>query len=425
MANTLLLRMPASAADETEWLLVDEAGERAGPRQRGPLSLASTIALKHRLVILVSATDVMLAEPELPPGSGAKLARAVPFAMEELVTDDVETLHFAIGRRGSNGTTAVAVVARKIMDEWQARLEAAGLAPSAMHVDASLLPQNPGQSVLWLEGSRLSLRRASGQAVTIEVSPIEEALLAVGLITEAGSSQEGGSALPEPPESVLLYCTPDDWARVQGEFDRLQERFSSLKVQLLPEGPLPWLGREYPHADAINLLQGNYVAHEAQSSTWRRWRTAALLAAGLLGTHVAAESLALHRANTQNTELRARIEQVFSQAMPGEKPVDPRHQMQVRLQQIRGSGGGPQHFLKALHGLAVAAASQPGIHVDAMSFRDGTLDLKLTAPGVGDLAQLAQRISKDGLTAELQSSNPVAKGIEGRLQVREPRGRQP
>jgi len=425
MANTLLLRMPATIAEESEWLLVDEAGERTGPRQRGPLSLASTIAQRHRLVILVPSTDVMLAEPELPPGSGAKLARAVPFAMEEMVTEDIETLHFAIGRRGSNGTTAVAVVARTLMDSWRSQLAAAGLAPAAMHVDASLMPQNPGQTVLWLEGSRLSVRRASGPAVTIEVSPVEEALLAIGLLTGPDSPPDGEAAQADPPESVLLYCTSEDWARVQADFDRLHERFASLKVQLLPEGPLPWLAREFPHADAINLLQGAYIAHETHASQWQRWRTAALLAAGLLGTHVAAESLALHRANAQNTELRGRIEQIFSQAMPGEKPVDPRQQMQTRLLQIRGGSSGPQHFLKTLHSLAVASSSQPGVHVDAMSFRDGTLDLKLTAPGVGDLAQLAQHISKDGMTAELQSSNPVARGIEGRMQIREPGGRKP
>ena len=85
MATTLLLRMPPPASDETEWLVVDEGGMRSGPRQRGPLSLAAAVAQSHRVVALVPATDVMLVEPELPPGSGAKLARAVPFALEELL----------------------------------------------------------------------------------------------------------------------------------------------------------------------------------------------------------------------------------------------------------------------------------------------------------------------------------------------------
>ena len=431
MANTLLLRMPAAGSDETEWLLLDEAGERAGPRQRGPLSLAGAIAQKHRLVVLVPATEVMLTEPELPPGSGAKLARAVPFALEEWVTDDIDTLHFAIGRRGAHNTTSVAVVAKSLMDQWQATLQAAGLRPAAMYADASLLPQNPGQSVLWLEGGRLSLRRTGGPPVTVEVSPIEEALTMTGVISDPAAiladTEATEPALPEvsQPESVLLYCTPEDWARVQDDFSRLHERFASLNAQLLPEGPLLWLGRQLPHTDATNLLQGGYVANESHGQQWRRWRVAALLAATLLGTHIAAESLALHRANKQNSELRASIEQVFSQAMPGEAMHDPRRQMQARLAQIHGAAAGPQHFLKSLRSLADAMANRANAHVEALSYRDSTLDLKIIAPNVGELAQLSQNISRDGLTAELQSSTPGTGGVEGRMQIRETRARRP
>lgn len=417
--------MPATGSDETEWLLMDEAGERAGPRQRGPLSLATAIAQQHRLVVLVPATDVMLTEPELPPGSGAKLARAVPFALEEWVTDDIDTLHFAVGRRGAHNTTAVAVVAKGLMDEWQARLQAAGLHAAALYADASLLPQNPGQCVLWLEGDRLSVRRASGSVLTVEITPIEEALTVAGVITEPGAASFDETRQPQAPDSALLYCTPEDWARVQNDFDRLHERFASLKVQLLPEGPLLWFGRELPRTDAINLLQGGYVAAETHGSQWRRWRVAALLAVALLGTHLAAESFDLYRINKQSAQLQTSIQQIFSQAMPGAPLRDPRRQIQARLEQIHGGSAGPQHFLKALHGLAGAVAGRAHISVDALSYRDATLDLKITAPGVDELAQLSQRISKEGLSADLQSSNPVANGVEGRMQIHESRARRP
>ena len=41
MPLTLLLRLPASGSDDSEWLMVDESGSATGPRQRGPLSLAA------------------------------------------------------------------------------------------------------------------------------------------------------------------------------------------------------------------------------------------------------------------------------------------------------------------------------------------------------------------------------------------------
>lgn len=416
MPTTLLLRMPPAGSDETEWLVVDDGGERTGPRQRGPLALAAAIAQHHRVVALVPATEVMLAEPELPPGSGAKLARAVPFALEELVTDDIDTLHFAIGKRGAGSTTPVAVVARSLLDSWLATLKSAGLTPQALFADVSLLPENPGQTVLWIEESRLSVRRAAGPAFTVEVSPIDEALAVAGMI-HASVEAEGGDAVPAA-ENALLYTTQEDWSQVQDAFDKLLDRFASLKVQLLPEGPLVWLARQLPGTQAINLLQGEYEPSEDYGSQWRRWRVAAFLAAGLLATHIAAESFALHQANKQSAELKTGIDQIFASAMRGENPVDPRRQMQARLSQIRGSAAGPEYFLRTLQSLSGAVASRPNTSVDALSYRDATLDLKVTAPGVEDLSQFSQLMIKEGFTAEIQSSNPVGDTVEGRMQIR-------
>src|SRR6185437_7335026 len=97
MPQTLLLRIPAPGQEETEWLSIDEAGSAISARQRGPLGLAAVIARTAKVVALAPATQILLAEPELPPGSGVKLARAVPFALEEQLTEDIDRLCFAVG----------------------------------------------------------------------------------------------------------------------------------------------------------------------------------------------------------------------------------------------------------------------------------------------------------------------------------------
>ena len=112
MPQTLLLRLPAPGQDETEWLSTDEAGSAITAKQRGPLSLAAVLARTAKVVVLAPATQILLAEPEMPPGSGVKLARAVPFALEEQLTEDIDELCFAIGHRRSSGRTPVPVVSR-------------------------------------------------------------------------------------------------------------------------------------------------------------------------------------------------------------------------------------------------------------------------------------------------------------------------
>src|SRR5450631_4919221 len=118
MPQILLLRLPSPGQDETEWLTIDVGGLPATTRQRGPLSLAAAVARAAKVVVLAPATQILMAEPELPPGSGVKLARAVPFALEEQLTEDIDELCFALGRRSAGGRTPVAVVARNVLQGW-------------------------------------------------------------------------------------------------------------------------------------------------------------------------------------------------------------------------------------------------------------------------------------------------------------------
>jgi general secretion pathway protein L len=414
MPHTLLLRLPAPGQEDTEWLSIDEAGVPTTAKQRGPLSLAAAVARSANVVVLAPATQILLAEPQLPPGSGVKLARAVPFALEEQLTEDIDQLYFGLGRRQSDGRTPVAVVSRTVLQGWISALETAGIEPAAMYPDISLMPENPGQTVLWLEKTLLAVRRPGRLPFAVELAPISEALVVAGVIPDP--LEEGSEE--RVLESAILYVTREDWARVQSEFKELADSFASLKVQLLADGPLAWLARDLAATDAVNLLQGEFARSTDYGVKWRQWRTAALLAVGLLGAHVAAEALQIHRANHESAALDSEIAQIFSQVMPGEKMEDPRRQMQSRLDRVRRAGPGPEYFLRALEVLGSAVTATPKTNIDALSYREQSLDMKVTAPSLGALSQLSQLVGKEGLKAEIQSSTPVASGVEAHLQVR-------
>jgi len=319
MPQTLLLRLPADGEEETEWLMLDESGAPLLSRQRGSLTLAAAVARSAKVVVLAPASQILLAEPELPPGSGAKLARAVPFALEEQLTEDVDQLSFAVGRRRITGTP-VAVVSRSVMQGWLNVLQSAGLEAQAIYPDISLMPENPGQTVLWFEGSRLAVLRPGAMPFAVELSPVKEALVVAGVIADPLDT----SAESRVSESALLYITREDWARTQGEFEALVEEFASLKVQLLSDGPLPWLSRSIDSPDVINLLQGEFSRGTDYGARWRKWRTAAGLAAALLLVHVAAQALQLQHAKRDAASLDTQIADLYNSAMPS-SPAVPIH----------------------------------------------------------------------------------------------------
>jgi general secretion pathway protein L len=412
MPQSLLLRLPPAGQEETEWLTLDESGAPTPTRQRGSLSLAAAVWRTGRVVVLAPATQILLAEPELPPGTGAKLARAVPFALEEQLTEDVDLLSFAIGRRRNKGGTPVAVVSRSVLQAWLSELNAAGFDPEAIYADISLMPENPTQTVLWLEKERLAVRRPGALPFAVELSPVKEALVVAGVIADPLDSAE-----PKPKESAILYVTREDWARIQGEFEDLLEEFASLKVQLLTDGPLPWLARGIEAPEAVNLLQGEFSRTADYNERWRQWRVAGALAVALLAVHVAAQALQIRHAKHESAALDGEISQVFSASMPGDALTDPRRQMQTKLERIRKSGAGPQYFLRTLQTLSGALAVTPKTAISALSYRDDSLDMTVSAPSLASLSQLTQFVGKEGLAAEIQSSNPVAAGVEAHLHV--------
>jgi general secretion pathway protein L len=428
MPHTLLLRLPTPGQEDTEWLSLEESGQPATAKQRGPLSLAAAVGRSAKVVVLAPATQILLAEPELPPGSGVKLARAVPFALEEQLTEDVDELCFALGRRQPNGRTPVAVVSRSVLQAWLAQLAGAGIEPTAIYADISLVPENPGQTVLWLEKNRLAVRRPGALPFAVELTPIAEALVVAGVIQDPLAEPSGESAEPSAPEpsapepraleSVVLYVTREDWALVEGDFQALSGQFASLKVQLLTDGPLPWLVRDVPTTHAVNLLQGEFARTTDYGASWHRWRMAALLAGGLVAAHVAAAALQIHQANRETHRLDGQISEIFSQTMPTETLQDARRQMQSRLDRIRNSGPGPEYFLRTLEALSTALAATPKTQIDSLSYREQALDMRVTAPNLAALSQLSQLVGKQGLSAEIQSSTPTDGGVEAHMQVR-------
>jgi general secretion pathway protein L len=415
MPQTLLLRLPSPGQEETEWLTIDDSGESETTRQRGSLTLAAAVSRTGKVVALAPATQIVLAEPDLPPGSGLKLARAVPFALEEHLTEDIDQMSFAVGRRRPNGGTPVAAVSRAVLQGWISDLNAAGLEPLAVYPDISLMPENPGQTVLWLEQGRLAVRRPGKLPFAVELSPVSEALVVAGVIADPFDADSE----PKIPENAVLYVTREDWARVHVEFEQLTEKFDSLKVQLLPDGPLPWLARTLAATDAVNLLQGEFAHTTDFGARWRQWRTAAALASGLLVVHVAAQALQIRQAKHEAAALDGQIASVFSSAMPAEAmQQDPRRQMQSRLERIRKSGASPEYFLRTLKVLGDALAATPKTDIDALSYREQSLDMKVSAPSLAALSQLSQLVGKQGMTAEIQSSTPVASGVEAHIQLR-------
>ncbi len=420
MADWLLLRLPRAPEQPASWISVDARGAVQDGPHSGPLTLAATQAAGRRLCVLAPPADVLLTQPELPARAGAKLQQIVPYALEEQLADDIEELHFAVGKRPRDSTrTPVAVVSRALMDEWLSMLREAGLSPECLYAESELLPRNPTQATALLDDDLVIVRPVDGVPVCVPVDALDAA---VDLVRPpAPSADEADVIVPGPGLGLIVYATPEDWDRHGYHFEALRERFDGVRVQLLTDGALALFAQALPSPTAVNLLQGPYTPATSLTAGWRAWRVAAILLAALVGLHITGQTAQLMVLKRAERALDASIEETFRAAMPGERnALDARRRMEQRLLLLR-EGGGAEGLLPALGALVQARNDVPDTVVQALSYRDGTLDLKIAAPDADSLDRMSQSLRGNGWQADLTAGNVAGSGYEGRIRIR-PRG---
>jgi len=411
MAEWLLLRLARTPGQDPTWIMTDGRGAALSSPESGSFELAASRVGGRRLCVLAPGTDVLLANPELPGKSaGAKLQQIVPFALEEQLAEDIDSLHFAVGKRAVDSlATPVAVVARSLMEGWLAQLAAAGLKPDTMYTDSDLLPENPGQVVALLEDDIIVVRPPAGAPITMPADALGEALELM---------RPQGELTAQSGRGLILYTGAPEWQRHSQQVEAVRDRFDGVKVQLLTNGPLGLFAQQLPQTTPIDLLQGSYAQQNSRAAGWRAWRVAAILLAALIGLHVAGKAAQLTILKRTEHKVDASIEQAFRAAMPGEQnAIDARRRMEKRLISAQG-GSDSAGLLAALEALVESRNAAPGATIQALSFRDGAMDLKIAAPSADVLDRIAQSLRERGWQADLTSGSAVGSGYEGRIQIR-------
>jgi general secretion pathway protein L len=407
MSDWLLLRLPRTPDQPASWLVTDARGAPSGPPQSGPLTLAVPRAAGRRVCVLVPGADVLLAEPDVPVKAGAKLQQLVPYALEEHLAEDIDDLHFAIGRRTSDsGARApVAVVARALLDDWLTTLREAGLEADVVYADSDLLPKNPGQAVALLEEDAVFVRPPGGSPVTLPADALGQALE----IAQAGADATTGG------RGLILYTGAAEWQRHSPQIEAARPQFDGIKVQLLTGGPLALFAQQLVEGNPINLLQGTYAPTSSRAVGFRAWRVAAMLLGCLIALHVVGKAAELTVLKKREHQVDSSIRDTYHSAMPGDVAVtEARAHMERRLAATRGAGGG---LLPALQALAQARDSAPGTSVQSLNFHAGQLEMKLSAPDASSLDRLSQSLRSNGWAADLTGGTNAGSGYEGRIQV--------
>ena len=232
------------SSDQAEWLQPD------GGVQHGPLTVLAEQAPGARPILIAPGEAVMLHPISAPSRKRSTWARAVPYALEDQLAEDIEALHFVLGSALDEGRLPVAVIGHDLLRAWLQSCEQGGLIPAAAVPEPLLLPWREGFWSVLLDERRAVVRTGRWQGFATERETL--ALWLTEALSEAGETKPQGLRIwGEPPAELA-----------DAPFAELQNQLESSVAD-----PLPLYAATYQPSASLNLLQGPY----SRQASWGRW----------------------------------------------------------------------------------------------------------------------------------------------------------
>ncbi len=414
MAENLFVRL-IETADQPgfEWLLLHDVSGVIRIRGAGDSEqlkeFAAQLAWAGSTIVLVPGENILLTRAKVPSRKPRQILQALPFAVEEQLSVEVEQTHLAMGARPEQGDIPVAVIDQDLLRNWRDLLEACGLKPDIMVPDTLCVPRAQDEISILLDGDRALLHMSASEGMVVERGQVSWLLemLAGGASDNAASSPSFHIFTDASDEHEMLFL---QW---QAELDR------ALTNELMDYPPFETLCRGYQR-NSINLLQGEFSPEHAQSTTSARWSSvAALLVIGIL-LHISflvGKGIYL---SSQADRYLAEADQLYKEIYPNDRNVrDMRRRWRAHIEGTGMDTTGANGFLDVFS-LAAVGLKDSRLQLDNINYNQqrGDLILQLRAGASDQLVAYSQEISGENLVSEIGTISQEADSVKGSVKIR-------
>lgn len=403
-------------------LLTSEIGDDPGA-VRLTLSEYGVSDVLCKFYVVVPSEWVTLTMVELPTKQVKHIARALPFALEDSLANEVESLHFAIAIKAKEERIPTAVVSRSKMDEWLGWFAGAGWKPDYLLPDSLLLPFNTQSWTLLLEGHRAVLRNGPYTGMAVPASQLSIVLDA--MLKEADTEQVAirifvGEDYDESTLSLDVLendLTSGEYG-VNIEFQRenLTGDVSSVFLSAVAEPTIDLEG--------INLLQADYKPKVKSSSLGINWKPLAAMVALFVVVQLSLTIGQTIHYSAKVDELDQESKTLFKKMFPNvRRIVDIKRQAMQELKGDTGSTNSNQFMMllaKTGEQVNQLKRSKKTVEIRRIIFDEGQgnirMDMELS--DFPDLDLLKSNIEKSGLSVEVDQVTKDGDKVKTRIKVK-------
>lgn len=418
---------PASGTDPAvqlfNWALLDASGEiqaHGGAENRGMIeqTLARNDLEGVRLIGLVPGEEALFCLADIPAKQSRFIHQALPFAVEEQIAQDIESVHLAIGPHSDRGYQ-VAAIDHKQMDHWvslfsgwdSARLE-------AIYPDAALLPITEGGWSICLDGHSVMLASDHGEWLSVQSRNL-------AMFAQTLAAPPSETVVAEVP--VTLFGTDQEFEHLQADIAVLKGSTRlRIKEQFLELAPLELLAHAHHHhlCHPINLCQGKYSVKSESSGFLGAWKPLIAVASVWFVVQVAVEVGFGYYHNQQADQARMQAMSLYHSAFPNDTRTHAgnlRRVVQGQLNQLQDSGtdAGFINLMKYTGSEYSKLSGGDSIVFNSVNYSQnrGELVVDVRADSYDKLSALRNGLAGRGLEAQIGSVVNESDGARGRLTV--------
>jgi general secretion pathway protein L len=415
MSETLLIHYNPEQAQQATWSMCNSDGELTEKISHGSLTELAAVAPGHSVVILLNSQCLHINQLTLPTKNLQKILKAVPYAIEEFIADDIENFHFVVAKNTHNDTTAVVGINKNTLANIIQIFQDAGIKLDKIIPDSLCLAATDSSS----NSQWVCLNYQTQyylQTATLNGTQVSQELLPYVL-----KSKLQDEAIT-PPEKILLFCEQENTdAFEQLKTADIVNKDIEMHKVVYNTHPLVVFCGNYKQASPLNLLQHEFKVKRKTSGYWQHWRLAASLVTIWLVLNLSLTSFLSSQLEDENKVAHAKIEKIYKKAFPkSKKIINPRVQMEQKLKELKSSTGNSNNGLIFLlaESFGSLSSDRTNITLQTLTFRNNRMDIGLDSGNLQAIESLNKNLNNNkNIKSEITSSSSEKDKVKGNLRI--------
>jgi len=408
MSDTLLIHYNIENNNQASWALCNDAGELTSRITTGPLVDLQDLTAKHLSVVLLDSQCLHINELQLPTQNLQKLLKAVPFAIEEFIADDIENIHFVISKSKASNTTNVVGINKSTLQLIIDNFQAADILIERIIPDALCLAANDTQwaALNFQSNSYLQTSKLNGMIVPHDT------------LTYLFENKLDDESVTKPEKILLFRESENDTAF---DLESLEKYDIELVEITYNTHPLVVFCGNYRQALPLNLLQHDFKVKSKSSGYWLQWRLAASLAGVWLLLHLGVTAFQLNQLKEENILTKNKMEKIYKTSFPKSRKINnARRQMEQKLKALKSNSGTASNGLLFILQKSFNSLNQEAKDVtfQSITYRNNRMDIGLDSKNLQAIETLNKKLnSNDEIKSEISSSSSENNKVKGNLRI--------